>query len=126
MEWGGAEVPLSVSLPVALNRDADAHRCQRRAAPRRAPARPGARPLDRKDGDFQAKGEWKGGGQKRRKSEPQRAAALSCQEPEMYPAVELELEDRLVVSKPVDWEVYDGSTEQLGSKPRNRAAMTVI
>ena len=34
----------------------------------------------------------------------------------MYPAVELELEDRLVVSKPVDWEVYDGSTEQLGSK----------
>ncbi|CAE7329593.1 rluD [Symbiodinium microadriaticum] len=35
----------------------------------------------------------------------------SGKEPEMYPAVELELEDRLVVSKPVDWEVYDGSTE---------------
>ncbi|CAE7748950.1 rluC [Symbiodinium sp. CCMP2592] len=36
---------------------------------------------------------------------------LPTKEPEMYPAVELELEDRLVVSKPVDWEVYDGSTE---------------
>ena len=32
----------------------------------------------------------------------------------MYPVVELELPESLIVSKPVDWEVYDGSTGPLG------------